>query len=98
MARDREDLIGHNSKGAGQNDAFNVTSEELLQFVERIEEFEREKKDIQDQVKEVYAEIKGRGFDTKAVRKIVAMRKKSADERAEEEAILEVYLTALGMI
>lgn len=79
------------------NDAFNVTADELRQFIERIEQFEAEKKDIADQIKEIYAEIKGRGFDTKAIRKIVSLRKKDANERQEEDAILEVYMTALGM-
>lgn len=79
------------------NDAFNVTADELRQLIERIEQFEAEKKDIAEQLKEVYAEAKGRGFDTKALRKIVSLRKKDADERQEEDAILEVYMTALGM-
>lgn len=79
------------------NDAFNVTADELRQFIERIEQFEAEKKDIADQIKEIYAEIKGRGFDTRAIRKIVSLRKKDAQERQEEDAILEVYMTALGM-
>ncbi|VDC31991.1 DUF2312 domain-containing protein [Pseudogemmobacter humi] len=79
------------------NDAFNVTADELRQFIERIEQFEAEKKDIGDQIKEIYAEIKGRGFDTKAIRKIVSLRKKDAQERQEEDAILEVYMSALGM-
>lgn len=78
-------------------DAFNVTADELRQFIERIEQLEAEKKDIADQVKEVYAEIKGRGFDSKAIRKVVSLRKKDPAERQEEDAILEVYLTALGM-
>ncbi|NPD15708.1 DUF2312 domain-containing protein [Xinfangfangia sp. D13-10-4-6] len=79
------------------NDAFNVTADELRQLIERIEQFEAEKKDIAEQLKEVYAEAKGRGFDTKALRKIVSLRKKDANERQEEDAILEVYMTALGM-
>ena len=79
------------------NDAFNVTADELRQLIERIEQFEAEKKDIAEQLKEVYAEAKGRGFDTKALREIVSLRKKHANERQEEDAILEVYMTALGM-
>ncbi|MCB5409724.1 DUF2312 domain-containing protein [Pseudogemmobacter faecipullorum] len=79
------------------NDAFNVTADELRQFIERIEQMEAEKKDVADQIKEIYAEIKGRGFDSKAIRKIVSLRKKDADARQEEEAILEVYMNALGM-
>ncbi|MBJ2151693.1 DUF2312 domain-containing protein [Paracoccus sp. IB05] len=79
------------------NDAFNVTADELRQLIERIEQYEAEKKDIAEQLKEVYAEAKGRGFDTKALRKIVSLRKQDADERQEADAILEVYMTALGM-
>ncbi len=79
------------------NDAFNVTADELRQLIERIEQFEAEKKDIAEQLKEVYAEAKGRGFDTKALRKIVSLRKQDANERQEADAILEVYMTALGM-
>lgn len=76
---------------------FNVTADELRQFIERIEQLEAEKKDISDQVKEVFAELKGRGFDSKAIRKVVSLRKKDPQERQEEDAILEVYMTALGM-
>ncbi|WP_283258262.1 DUF2312 domain-containing protein [Pseudomonas sp. GX19020] len=79
------------------SDAFSVTGDELRQLIERIEQFEAEKKDISEQLKEVYAEAKGRGFDTKALRKIVSLRKQDPDERQEAEAILEVYMTALGM-
>jgi uncharacterized protein (UPF0335 family) len=76
---------------------YNVTGEELRQFIERIERLEVEKKDIADQIKEVMAEIKGRGYDTKAVRAILSIRKRDADDVAEEEAVLEMYKEALGM-
>lgn len=78
-------------------ETYNVTGEELRQFIERIERLEIEKKDIADQIKEVMAEIKGRGYDTKAVRAIVSIRKRDADDVAEEEAVLEMYKEALGM-
>ena len=78
--------------------AYDVTADELRQFVERYEHLEAEKKDITDQQKEVMAEAKGRGYDTKALRKIIALRKKKPDEIAEEEAVLDIYRTALGMI
>jgi uncharacterized protein (UPF0335 family) len=74
-----------------------VAADELKQFVERIEKLEEEKKAIADDVKEVYAELKGRGFDTKAVRAIIRLRSKEPQERQEEEAILELYKQALGM-
>jgi uncharacterized protein (UPF0335 family) len=74
-----------------------VAAEELKQFVERIERLEEEKAGLLGDIKEVMAELKGRGFDTKAVRAIVRLRKKDKAERQEEEAILELYLQALGM-
>jgi uncharacterized protein (UPF0335 family) len=70
----------------------------LKAFIERIERLEEEKKAIADDVRDVYAEAKANGFDTKALRTIVRMRKQDADERREHEAILETYLHALGML
>ena len=78
-------------------DTYAVTADELRQFVERYEHLEAEKKDIADQQKEVMAEAKGRGYDTKALRKIVALRRREPADLAEEEAVLEVYKAALGM-
>jgi len=77
--------------------AYDVTAAELRQFVERAESLARDKKDIADQEKEVFAEAKGRGYDTKVMRKIIALRKRKPDDIAEEEAILELYKAALGM-
>ncbi len=74
-----------------------VAADELRQFIERIERLEEEKAGIAGDIKEVFAELKGRGFDTKAVRKIISIRKKDHAERQEEEAILELYMQALGM-
>jgi uncharacterized protein (UPF0335 family) len=74
----------------------NVTGEELRAFIERVERLAAEKQDAADAQKEVYAEIKGRGYDAAVVRKIVARRKRDRDDLAEEEAILEMYETALG--
>lgn len=74
-----------------------VTGERLRSFIERIERLEEERKALADDIKEVYAEAKGQGFDVKTMRKIVTLRRKDADERAEEEALLETYLAALGM-
>jgi len=74
-----------------------VAAEELKQFIERIERLEEEKAAIAGDIKEVYAEAKGRGFDTKAIRRIISIRKKPPEERHEEEAILELYMQALGM-
>lgn len=74
-----------------------VAADELRQFVERYEQLEAEKKDVAENQKELMAEAKGRGYDTKILRKIVALRKRTADDIAEEESILELYKAALGM-
>ncbi len=78
-------------------DSYRVAGEELRQFVERFERLELEKKDISDQQKEVMAEAKSRGYDTRIMRKIVSLRKRDLEDVAEEEAILTMYKTALGM-
>jgi uncharacterized protein (UPF0335 family) len=75
-----------------------VARDQLRAFVERIERLEEEKKAIADDIRDVYAEAKGSGFDTKALRKIIALRKKDKNERAEEEAILATYMVALDML
>lgn len=74
-----------------------VAAEELKQLVERIERLEEDKKAVSDDIKDVYAEAKGRGFDTKAIRTLIRLRAKRPDERAEEEAILDLYKQAIGM-
>ncbi len=74
-----------------------VAAGQLRAFIERIERLEEEKQTIADDIKDVYAEAKGTGFDTKAVRTIIRLRKKDANERQEEEAILDLYKSALGM-
>ena len=71
---------------------------QLRSLVERIERLEEEKKTIAGDIKEVYAEAKGNGFDTKVLRKVISLRKKDANEREEEEAMLDLYLQALGMV
>lgn len=73
-----------------------AAGKELKSFIERVERLAEKEKGIKDDKREVYAEMKGRGFDTKTVRKIVAARKKSADERAEEAAILDLYWKSIG--
>ena len=70
----------------------------LKAFVERVERLEEEKKTIADDIRDVYAEAKGNGFDTKALRTVVRLRKQDVNERKEQEAILETYLHALGML
>lgn len=79
------------------SDAYTATADEIRQFVERVEQLESEKKDIADQISETFAEAKGRGYDVKALRAIIALRRKDKDQIAEEEAVLEIYKQALGM-
>ena len=74
-----------------------VAAEELRSFIERVERLEEEKRDLADGLKEVYAEAKGRGYDTKVMRKVVALRRRTADDIAEEEAVMDLYREALGM-
>lgn len=74
-----------------------IAADQLRLFIERIERLEEEKKGIADDIKDVYAEMKGTGFDTKAVRTIIRLRKQEEAERQEAEAILDLYKAALGM-
>ncbi len=74
-----------------------VNGGHLRAFVERIERLEEEKKALADDIKDVYAEAKGNGFDVKVIRKVVSIRKQDRDKRIEEETILDLYLAALGM-
>ena len=78
-------------------DSYGIAADELRQFIERYEQLESEKKDITEQQKELMAEAKGRGYDTRVMRKVIALRKRKPDEIAEEEAVLELYKAALGM-
>lgn len=77
--------------------AFEVTAAELRQFVERIEQLEAEQRDLAATKKEAYAEAKGRGHNTKVLRKLIALRKRKPDDVAEEQAVLDAYLAALRM-
>lgn len=80
--------IGHNS----------VNKDQIKAIIERIERKEEEKKTISDDIRDIYTEAKGDGYDVKALRTIVRMRKLDASERSEQEAILDTYMSALGMI
>lgn len=82
---------------SAQDATYGVAAEELKSFIERVERLEEEKKEIADQIKEVMAEAKGRGYDTKVMRKIIALRKRDPDDISEEEAVLAMYAEALGM-
>ena len=78
--------------------ATKFVKDQLKAIIERIERLEEEKKTISDDIRDVYAEAKGNGFDVKALRTIVRLRKQDANERAEAETILETYMQALGML
>ncbi|MGR3759030.1 DUF2312 domain-containing protein [Roseobacteraceae bacterium NS-SX3] len=80
-----------------KSENYRVTAGELRQFIERFERLDAEKKDIAEQQKEVMAEAKARGYDTKVMRKVIALRKRDKEDIAEEEAVLEMYKEALGM-
>jgi uncharacterized protein (UPF0335 family) len=80
--------VGHNS----------VSKDQLRSIIERIEQREEEKKVVTDDIKDIYSEAKGNGYDVKALRTIVRMRKQDANERQEQETILETYMHALGML
>ena len=80
-----------------ENSVENVAAAELRQFNERTERLEEEKAAIGSDIKDVMGEAKGRGYDTKAIRTIIRLRKKDANERLEEESILQTYMAALGM-
>ena len=78
--------------------ATKFAKDQLKAIIERIERLEEEKKTISDDIRDVYAEAKANGFDVKALRQVVRLRKQDVEERKEQEAILEVYLQALGML
>lgn len=80
------------------DDAQSAAADQIRAFIERFERLEAEKQDIAEQQKEVMAEAKGTGYDTKALRKIIADRKRDADDLAEEQAIIDLYKSALGML
>lgn len=93
-----EAQIGHNSAVVQDEPATRFSKDQLKAIIERIERLEEEKTAISDDIKDVYAEAKGNGYDVKALRTIVRLRKQDANERAEQETILDTYMHALGMI
>ncbi|ALG71691.1 MULTISPECIES: DUF2312 domain-containing protein [Azospirillum] len=80
------------------SDVGGIAADRLKSFVERIERLEEEKRGLQEDIKEVYAEAKGTGFDVKIIRQIIRLRKMDKADRQEQEAILELYKEALGMV
>ncbi len=91
-----EPTIGHNSETDAPATKF--AKDQLKAIVERIERLEEEKKTISDDIRDVFTEAKGNGFDVKALRQIVRLRAEDPSKRAEREAILETYMTTLGML
>lgn len=89
---------GHNTGIAAESAVTKFSKDQLRAIIERIERLEEEKKTISDDVKDIYAEAKGNGYDVKALRTIVRLRKQDANERAEQETILETYMHAMGML
>jgi uncharacterized protein (UPF0335 family) len=85
---------GHNSEGPQTT----LAKDQIRSIIERIERMEEEKKTISDDIRDIYAEAKGNGFDVKALRQIVRLRKMDPNDRAEAETILETYMHALGML
>jgi len=84
---------------SGHPDVLNATAQgQLKSIIERIERLELEKSEIAEQVKEVFAEAKGNGFDVKILRKVVRIRKQDRAKRLEEEAIFDLYMSAIGEI
>lgn len=79
------------------DDVGGIAADRLRSFIERIERLEEEKKGLQDDIKDIFAEAKGTGFDVKIIRQIIRLRKKAKEERQEEEELLELYKAALGM-
>ena len=86
------------SAAVKEEPATKFAKDQLKAIIERIERLEEEKKTISDDIRDVYAEAKGNGYDVKALRTIIRLRKQDKDERMEQEAILETYMHALGMI
>ena len=90
--------VGHNSDEAEDcQDVGGVAGKRLKSFIERIERLEEEKASLAEDIKEVYAECKGVGFDTKTIRKIISLRKMDSEKRREEDELLDLYKSAIGM-
>ena len=90
--------IATNASAKDDESPRRFAKDHLKAFVERVEKLEEEKKAIADDIRDVYAEAKSTGFDVKALRTIIRLRKQDENERAEEETILETYMQALGML
>lgn len=96
--KDSRQTEAFSEKETGAEVVHGVARDQLRAFVERIERLEEEKKALSDDIRDVFAEAKGSGFDTGVMRQVIRLRKKDAAERREEESILDLYLHALGML
>lgn len=91
---DRDD----ETNGGGASDVGGVAGKRLMSFLERIERLEEEKSGIAEDIKDVYAEAKGVGFDTKTIRRIIKLRKMEPEKRREQDDLLDLYMAAIGMV
>ena len=89
--------MAEKKSASSSDDVSGIAANQLKSFVQRIERLEEEKRALAEDIKEVYSEAKGRGFDIKILRKVIALRKKDQQELDEEQAVLDIYLRALGM-
>ena len=97
-AESNEDQVEQSNQSSGEaSDVGGVAGERLRSFIERIERLEEEKTALMEDIKEVYAEAKGTGFDAKTMRKIVSLRKMDTEKRRESEELLDLYKSAIGM-
>jgi uncharacterized protein (UPF0335 family) len=94
---DIEFVYGEAGSGKSITQAYQITAAELRQYIERIERLEEEKKGTADDIKDVYSEAKGQGYETKIVKQIIRLRRMEKDARDEEEALLDTYKAALGL-
>lgn len=97
FARPVNDDSEENEEAGQVKDVGGVAGKRLLAFIDRIERLEGEKAELSDDIKDVYAEAKGVGFEPKIIRKLISMRKKEVEKRREEEELLELYKAAIGM-
>ncbi len=96
--KDTRQVEAFSERETGSAYVHGIARDQLRAFIERIERLEEEKKTVADDIKDVYGEAKGMGYDTKVMKKVIALRKKDDQERMEEDLVLDTYLMALGMI
>ena len=94
----REPGFGHNSGDEVTDSSQTIAAGQLRAFIERIERLEEERKTIAEDIREIYAEAKGTGFQTSTIRQLVKIRKQDQEEREEAQALLDLYMSALGML